>query len=335
MRKLLEMKRRDFLLGVGGALGSLTMMGDALASDDNLRVTRFHGATDEEVPTASVGGPWPAGLIIPPGNYMPAAPHDFTQPGLYQSWIPKTDSPIGVQWVYYRMVVGNPYDLASAVSWANIFGWDDFWPVPGPSDAEMINTLMGNGAPGMLLNAPCGPHVTFLQKRAAELGYDFRVTRMLTAEAPNSYSDGHVSCEMRVGTDPWLVYDPSYAHIYKNAQGNQLNLADLVNGFHAGTTQFEKIAHWRFGNRDRLGTYQVNGVTQGQWSSDAWSMMNQHWTQDGLEATIKRAYQVPFIQDPVTGEIVGYVPSGVSMAMDIPAGFNLISESAFRARFYG
>ena len=106
-----------------------------------------------EVAATSSGSAMPSTLVIPSGSYMPAAPHDFSQPGLYQIWMQTTSDPVGIQWTYYRMRITDPYSLATACAWSNIFGWADWWPYqPGLApDSALTGKLTGgavNTAPG-------------------------------------------------------------------------------------------------------------------------------------------------------------------------------------------
>lgn len=158
------------------------------------------------------GGSAPAltgNLILSPQawSYNGVA-YDMTAEGLYAFFNAGVDG--GWRIVYQSDI----YALMSALCWLTGYG---------RSDEGQTTSTLTTWAKTRKLSLRCGPTIAWVQSILNSLGIQSRVCRLLTAETPNNYDDGHIVVEVKVNGQ-WKLWDVSDDRYFVDQGGNHLSL---------------------------------------------------------------------------------------------------------------
>lgn len=301
-----------------------------IATKHNLGITT---AVDMTVPfNAALGHlDMPTSLLVAPGKYkgyvynngtMFLCAMDWTQPGLYQLFIPLDEGGSG-SWanLHNRIVAGgDPLALASAVAALHVFGTVDSVMTPSAKISKMINSPV---------SCQCGESADVLVALAQQAGIPVRHAYILTADPnPNGYYDGHVLVEMKVN-GVWKAFDASLNFVFRNRDtGDLMNLVEAVEGMSNGVTTYQTIAPFFPG-------YQTTAAHA--WNP--WGWLQSYDAQDDAKRfnAAKRVYQIPFVGTAAGAPATGFLPPGTEGRASWVAthsGFSITTRDAVMAQFY-
>lgn len=272
--------------------------------------------------------PMPTTLLVAPGYYKgyvynPTTQSefycamDFTQPGLYQIFIPENEGPNGsVGNIYNKIVASTPLALASAVATLHGYGTLDDALTPVQHATKMANSP---------LSIECGMSAALLVYLAKAAGYQARVTASLTIDPLNGYDDGHTHCEIQVN-GKWVAFDASLNFTMQDASGNLLSVMDTVIGVWDGTTQFIPLAPFQS---------DIQNTVSGGWNQWGWCLANGFYDASVRAAFMPNIWRIPLIRD-ADGFYYGYIPPGAEakQAIAIAAGYKILTKAAFVAKYY-
>lgn len=276
---------------------------------------RFLLDREYAVQEAESGAELPADFHLGPGNYTIGGVHfDMSAEGYYVYLD-------GLARVTHRRAVtnANALNLVSAFTWASVYGVADL----GLSNAER-----NAKATKSKVSLQCNDLVAWIGSRLAAAGIASRIVRLITAETPNDFNDGHASLEV-MHNGAWAVVDPSIG-LYFTAANTPLSLRDLIP--RVATRDFTER---RLADYDRLDTathdpalFDVTALIDLELRTRA---LQQNWMQ--------RVWQIPGIDGP-DGLIYFYMPHGTQhrqawLEALAPQAFRVISEAEWNEKFYG
>lgn len=142
-------------------------------------------------PSASI----PTPLVIPPGVYSyNGLSYDFSAPGLHFIFAAGPGYFDGGHRIVWT---GDIPSFMAAASWLIRYGrTDEGLSASGLTQAMRERTVA----------LRCGPAVAWLMAQAQALGFEARTVRMLTAETPNGFDDGHIAVEAKIAGE-WVLFD--------------------------------------------------------------------------------------------------------------------------------
>lgn len=272
----------------------------------------------------------PDGLTVQPGYYkgfvydqetqsVSYCALDFTQPGLYQIFIPMNEGPNGsIGNIYYKIVASTALGLASAVASLHAFGTlDDAMPL-----SQQLIKIQNSP-----LSIECGQSANVLVSLAQSAGYEARVAAMLTNEIPNGFNDGHTIAEIKVN-GKWVAFDTSMNFVM-SASGDTtalLSIADACEGIWTGTTEFYEIAPFQFDAQPTIA---------GQWNQFGWCMADALYDTAERTKGMQKLYRIPIVLD-ADGHFYFYLPVGAEQQLQyaLSLGYRQMTKDAFMAHFY-
>ncbi len=244
---------------------------------------------------------------------------DCRQPGLYRFKLPSRN-----YWLN-RFVckdvngVTDLYALMSAVSWNQVYGsFDEVTLYPEQMTEYQLQTISNSGH-YRKWRYRCGFVVQFLLWLLPQFGVTARKIQLNTGLEFNQYSDGHVAIETYTG-GKWRFWDVSNGLYFTDSAGVHLNAREIMDLYRAG-----------------LSPVVVRIDATDKWSSDAPASFDlsvwrdaEVMTPDELSAWHRRVMQIPEIANtaclpPGTESKAGWLNG---------RGIQILSESAFNARFY-
>jgi len=144
------------------------------------------------VPVTPPSAPVSTSFLMPPGNYHLGAigPHACFDEGYYRWWVGSVSA---VRIIY----AGDVYKLMSSLAWAR---------VDGAADESATNSQLTYKATASKLSMLCGRTATWVKSILDGLGIQNRIVNCLTAGTPNTYYNGHVMNEVKIGGN-WVLFD--------------------------------------------------------------------------------------------------------------------------------
>lgn len=238
-------------------------------------------------------------------------------PGVYQYNTPKYDlSTEGLYLVFSAMVDGGYrciYDadvhaLLCAISQMVVYGTEDEYL----SNAALLSLLKTRK-----VALRCGETVSLTQYILDSLNIESRVCRLVTADTPNNYDDGHVAIEVKIGGD-WVFYD-----IPNNRYWGTNSLDD----YFQSTLTPQVIAD--------------SAADNTPWAAYAWAsdvfFDGVLRTETDVQAWIDRIFQIPGITH-TDGKTYFYMPSGTSGRQSwlegLDANYEVVSYATWVSMFY-
>lgn len=247
-------------------------------------------------------------LIMPPGNYQYNTPiYDLSAEGLYCIFNAGVDG--GWRIIYNSDI----YQLMSGIAWLAVYGRYD----EGYSYASL--TAM---AKTKKLSLRCGRTCEWAQYLLNSVGVQNRIVRLLTADTPNNFDDGHVAIEVKIN-GVWKLWDLASDRYFVDASLNHLSLQDY---FTASAKDSVIIADSSADN-EGYGSYQHHTAVY----------YDMRFRSEGLtQSWIDRIYQIPGIDSG--GLTYFYLPAGAESRQSYVTGlspnFRVITESSWNAMFY-
>lgn len=208
-------------------------------------------AADEMIPAAPApsGGPFLSGLIMPPGDYALYPDRAVTLPeGLLHILEPGVSGG-------HRLIAANPaepYALMRAIARLTVYGDNDEGLPLHPGSSSNPNTALWQMR-FRKLAMRCGPTVALARYIAGLQGVETRTVRLLTADAPNNWDDGHVALEAKVDGG-WRHFDVS-ADVYFRRDGAHLSLREMFDG---GYDEVVKLAPYEADSVEAGGNWQFH-----------------------------------------------------------------------------
>ncbi len=174
---------------------ALMLLAPLPAAADQI-IARANGLNLVEIGASSApAAPFPAPLVISPGVYSyNGLSYDLTAPGLHFIFAVGPGYFDGGHRIVWNGDVGA---FMSAASWLIRYGrTDEGLSTSGLTQAMRERTVA----------LRCGPASAWVIAQAQALGFQARIVRMLTAETPNGYDDGHIAVEAKIGGQ-WVLFD--------------------------------------------------------------------------------------------------------------------------------
>lgn len=279
-------------------------------------VRRFLFGHEFDVPAATEGVPLPDFFLLAPGNYViNGAAWDMSGEGYYIYYNPLAGT-------FLRRLVTN----ANALAFCSAFSWA---AAHGSADASKTHAQLDAAAKCAKLRLPCGALHPWIKQWASAAGFQCRVVRLLTAETPDGYNDGHVALEIRHpnGAGPWVLADCTLGQ-YHVAADTPLSLRDLIPRMPSGDFTTRQLS-------DDAGC-EVSPPVSGTDVTSIYELLlrtpalRQQWA--------RRIYQIPGI-DHSDGLTYFYLPLGTasrqSWVLGLSGSFRVVSKAAWDAMFYG
>lgn len=228
---------------------------------------RFIGFIAEPIlPTpATANRSFNGSLVLQPGVYdYNDVRYDCTAEGLYTWFNPLIDTTNRI------MYSGDIYALLSGLAWLCAHGTAD----------EGLSDKAGR-ARTSVLRMRCGFVAPFVQSQLSSVGEQSRIVRILTADTPNTYDNGHVAIEVFHG-GKWKLWDISN-NCYFSKAGEHLSLKEMTQAAASDDFHIEKIAG---------DSYSVEPFTSsGQFDVTAFARIKLA----NLRGWVRRIYQIPGI----------------------------------------
>lgn len=191
----------------------------------------------------------------------------------------------------------------------------------GTSDEGLSQASLETIAKARFVELRCGPTIDFTRSLASQVGLTSRIVRMLTADTPNDFDDGHVAMEIHDGTK-WIMFDIANDLVWKDGSGNYLSQAEIFEAGIANCTP-ELLAEPRLGTR-----------------ASGWIMAfheQQFLSKDTVIDWCGRIYQIPGI-DHADGKTYWYTPSGTESRSPwiegLSSDWEVVSKSTWDNLFY-
>lgn len=247
-----------------------------------------------------------ANLIMPRGVYQyNSTKYNFDTDGLYGI------VNIGVDGGYRIIYQNDVYALMSAIAWLCAYGRID----DGATNASLVSK-----AKTIKLSLRCENTINFARYLLSSVGLTSRICRLLTAETPNNWDDGHVTLEVNIGGE-WKYWDlPN--NFYPNLATQ--NLDSYIGNLSADKVMIAD------GERDLngAGPYQVHTNT-------IYDLRLR--TPAKLDAWVNRIYQIPGIQH-TDGKTYFYMPAGTESRQpwveSLNSLYRVVSYSTWVGMFY-
>lgn len=269
---------------------------------------RFDENDIHDVVTApDATGPAPSGnaVLIPPGHWKYGyGKFDFSDQGLYELFDPFAAGN------YFIVSGDDPYLLMNSLCRLHQFGSQD----NGMTVSQLLNTMTWRP-----IVTQCGPTTTLARSLLGTLGWSTRTCRLLTADTPNGYDDGHVTCEFYYD-GKWRHIDPSLHRWWLKEDG----VASFKDYF--GESLFPHITY-----PVTKAFYPYAAGTGSGFHTSIWLDITdqQQWT--------NRIFQIPGI-DHTDGKTYFYLPSGTesraTWVLGLQSTYRIISKSAWETMFY-
>jgi hypothetical protein len=278
------------------------------------RLTAAAGPAD--VPTAAPGSPpYPGSLVVAPGDYTFAGyggAWQLREPGLYALMNPLPAPPLIAAGNYVVAGGSDTLALLSAAAHLTVYGTHDV----GLSLADQLAAARWRP-----LALQCGLTVAFAQALLSQPGagtHRTRVVRLLTADVPNGWNDGHVALEANVG-GRWAFVDV---------------LLDRT---------------WTLGGAPASLDDWLGGATEQPIAESGWSHLPYqaghgsgfhagiYWQTESVEAFTDRVFQIPGIED-ADGLTYFYLPTGTearqAWLLSLSPSYRVLSLTDWLGRFY-
>lgn len=227
--------RRAFLAG----LGCCVLADRSLASDGLRKASMGY----QLVSRIDVSGAHPAPVVggsgTPIGSPFLRAPgnvsynnvvYDWSEEGLYRF------ANIGIGGTFdagYRIVhQSNVERLMAALAHISSYG---------RSDESLTPAQVTTAARLRTVSMRCGKTIDWAQSICASLSVPFRTVRMITAETPNGFDDGHVACEVMVN-GKWCLFDIPGDVAFRDPVSNDLMSMNEVWAAGVANVTTERIA---------------------------------------------------------------------------------------------
>lgn len=248
-------------------------------------------------------------LIMPRGVYQyNSLKYNFNTDGLYGI------INIGVDGGWRIIYQSDIYALISGLCWLTTYG---------RIDADLSLENMAIKAKGTKLSLQCGDTIDFVRYCLTGKSITSRICRLLTADTPNNYDDGHVALEVNIGGS-WKFWDIANNY-YPTLSGTHANLKDYIGNYSSSDKVF--VAD---GERDinGAGSYKVHTPV-------IYDMLLR--TPTNFNAWIDRIYGIPGI-DHSDGKTYFYMPSGKesrqSWVEGLSSSYVVVSYSTWVSMFY-
>lgn len=248
-------------------------------------------------------------LIMPRGVYQyNEFKYNFDTDGLYGI------NNIGVDGGWRIIYQSDVYALMSALAWLCAYG---------RMDNGMTMANMMTKAKGTKLSLQCSQTVDFARYCLTSKSITSRICRLLTADTPNNYDDGHVAMEVNIGGD-WKFWDIANNY-YPSLSGTHVNLKDYIGNY----SSIDKI-FIADGERDLLGagSYVLN-------TNVLYDYLLR--TNNNLDAWVNRVYGIPGIVH-TDGKTYFYMPSGTesrqSWVQSLDSNYVVVSYATWVSMFY-
>lgn len=247
-----------------------------------------------------------ANLVMPRGVYQyNALKYNFDTDGLYGIFNPGVDG--GWRIIYQDDV----YALMSALSWLSTYG---------RMDEGMTNAQLTTKAKSTKLSMRCERTIDWAMSVLSSVGVQSRKCRLVTADTPTNYDDGHVTVEVKVN-GIWKFWDIP-CNFYPKEGLDHLNLYTYVGN---------PLAYESFiadGERD------LNGAGSYQMHTNILYDMKLR----NINTWISRIYQIPGIVH-TDGLTYFYMPAGTeprqSWLLGLSSTYRVLTEQAWSLMFYG
>jgi hypothetical protein len=278
-------------------------------------VRRFHGDACYPVAAGVPGGANPTGLVIPPsaGFAFGGGVYDCSEEGLYRFW--NTSPSQAVNRIVYQE---DAHALLSGLSWLAVHGKaDNALGVSG-----LLSQMMSSA-----VRTQCEPISDFVKAILDSLPnlawaptpIPCRKVRVLTAETPNGYFDGHVMVEAKIG-QTWSLYDIN-GHV---TYGGGVSLREAVPLLPARSI-------------DPIADDDIAGeLSGGSFNVTCWRKLTMRTTEQKREQ-MQRVMQIPGIVHG-DGLTYFYLPSGTesrqAWVLGLNAGYRILSKEAWDTQFY-
>lgn len=250
-------------------------------------------------------------VIMPPGVYQyNEFKYDLNTEGLYAILNVNVD---GGWRIIYQSDVSR---LIQSVAWLIGYGRLD----EGLTYPQMLSTMKTKK-----LSLRCGVSVAFLQSILTSYGITSRMVRLITAETPNNFDDGHVAVEVYIGGN-WLLLDIASNCIYiESGTSNQRNLNTYFNG--DGENELRNMCG---DDRDLAGAGSYEFATNVYYDMALCSVTQK-------QAWIDRIFQIPGIVYS-DGNTYFYMPNGTesrqSWLESLSSDYVVVSYSTWLSMFY-
>ncbi len=248
-------------------------------------------------------------LIMPRGVYQyNSLKYDFDTDGLYGI------INLGVDGGWRIIYQSDIYALISGLCWLTTYG---------RMDAALSLENMAIKAKGTKLSLQCGNTIDFVRYCLTGKSITSRICRLLTADTPNNYDDGHVALEVNIGGN-WKFWDIANNY-YPEYNSNHLNLKDYFVNY----SSVNKV-YVADGERDinGAGSYVVHTPL-------VYDMLLR--TSNNLENWVDRIYGIPGIVH-TDGKTYFYMPSGTesrqSWVEGLSSSYVVVSYAAWLSMFY-
>lgn len=278
----------------------------------------FAGPTVSEAVPAALSSPaYPGSLVVTPGDYsFPGygGAWQLRKPGLYALTNPVAVAPLVAAGNY--VVAGGTDTLAllSAAAHLTVYGTYDI----GLSLADHLATARWRP-----LALQCGLTVAFAQALLSQPGagtHRTRVVRLLTADVPNGWNDGHVAIEAKVGNE-WVFVD-----VLLDRTWTRGDVPASLDDWFQGQAAEQLIAERGWSHLP----YQA-GRANGFHAAI-------YWQTESVEAFTDRVFQIPGIQD-ADGLTYFYLPTGTesrqAWVVGLSPAYRVLSLTDWLVRFYG
>ena len=247
-------------------------------------------------------------LIMLPGVYQyNSLKYDLSTEGLYGILN------IGVDGGWRIIYQSDIYALMAAFAWLCTYG---------RMDEGLTNAQLTTRAKTIKLSLRCEKVIDWVLYLLASQGVSARKCRLLTAETPNGWDEGHVAIEVLNG-GAWKFWDiPN--NFYPEDGSVHLNLKDYILD-----TSISKI-FIADGERDLLGagSYQLH-------TNIIYDMFLR--TENDLDNWVDRIYQIPGIVH-TDGKTYFYMPSGTesrqTWLLSLDPNYRVVSYATWESMFY-
>ena len=262
--------------------------------------------------TLTAGGAWPGVLVASPRTFQyNAITYNLNQEGVYKFSVPIQNTT--------NMIIYNG-DILKLMESLN------YLVVPGQDNEGWSTAQLNTRAMTSRIHMLCTTTVVWTMYWCAQLGIPARMCRVLRADTPNNFYDGHVIVEVKINNQ-WKLFDNNLGFKFVDGSGNLLALKDVCPV--QDTTPFQSL----HALKDLSPSEQMYNYVYHQSSTAdmflATDSMLKDWQQDIM--------QIPGIVY-TDGKTYFYMPSGTesrqSWVQGLDVNYVVVSHATWLSMFY-
>ena len=262
--------------------------------------------------TQTSGGAWPGTLVASPRTFQyNSTTYNLNQEGIYKFSVPTQNT---TNMIIYN---GDVLKLMESLSYFVVGGQDnEGWTIPQLNIRALTSRI----------HIMCTSSASWVMWWCAQLGIPARMCRVLRADTPNGFYDGHVIMEAKINNE-WKLFDPNVGLKFVESNGDLMSLKDVCPMQDTAPFQYLHELKDGFPSEQMFNNVYHHSSTIDMFlATDA---MLKDWQKDIM--------QIPGIVH-TDGKTYFYMPTGTenrqSWVTGLSTSYVVVSQSTWNSMFY-